>query len=169
MAPSGSRMRANGCGQIALRPAVHRRLQIDALIPIGGSLSRRGRFVDRFATILWRLIAGGGALRTASPGAALLGSRRGPMDRAAGNRTGPGSKTSKFSARSIRHCETRRRTLKPFRWLHSQGDISVGSVASDLSYPPVANFDLARNEQQDRKLGRETGKISDSGLAMNLQ
>lgn len=36
MAPSDSRMRAYGCGQITLRSAAHRRLQIDALIPIGG-------------------------------------------------------------------------------------------------------------------------------------
>lgn len=47
MAPSDSRMRAYGCGQIALRSAAHRRLQIDALIPIGVTESP-GRFVDRF-------------------------------------------------------------------------------------------------------------------------
>ena len=94
MAPSDSRMRAYGCGQIALRSAAHRRLQIDALIPIGVTESP-GRFVDRFAKILWRLIAGGGALRTGSPGVALLGWRRGPVDRAAGNCPGPGSKNFK--------------------------------------------------------------------------
>jgi hypothetical protein len=59
---------------------------------IGGSARR---FVDRFATILWRLVAGSGALGTGSPGVALLGWRRGPMDRAAGNCTGPGSKNFK--------------------------------------------------------------------------
>ena len=53
------------------------------------------RSVDRFAKILWRLIAGGGALRTGSPGVALLGWRRGPVDRAAGNCPGPGSKNFK--------------------------------------------------------------------------
>ena len=69
-------MRAYGCG------------------PVGVSGSA-GRFVDRFATILSRLVAGSGAFKIGSPGVALLGWRRGPMDRAAGNCTGPGSKNLK--------------------------------------------------------------------------
>jgi hypothetical protein len=63
-----------------------------ALWGVSGSA---GRSVERFAIILWRLIAGSDALRRGSPGVALLGWRRGPVDRAAGNCPGPGSKNFK--------------------------------------------------------------------------
>jgi len=52
---------------------------------------------------------------------------------------------------------------------HFQGDISVGSVASDLSYPAAANFDWAGTNSKIGSLRGGTGKISDSSLAMNLQ